>query len=329
MTATDQSPAVVCLRPRRDFEQMGIEVPDDLEVTFFDSERDLDRIGPEVACVVLPSAGPALSPEMFTDARGLSIVQYTGAGIDRIGDDVINALGCAVCNVPGASAPDVASYVAVATGVLLRNVIEGDRLMKAGMFSEARSRMTPALVRGYRGLCVGVVGFGSIGFEVAQTFHALGAEVLWYDPQPAAADASGLFERVGLDELLERSEVLTVHVPLLESTRGLIDAAALARLQPGALVVNAARGGIIEEAALMDALDSSHLGGVVLDVFQDEPLPASSPLVAWAQRHVERVLLTPHIAGVTPEASRVLFVQAWSNVRAVLVEGSEPRHRLR
>ena len=127
----------------------------------------------------------------------------------------------------------------------------------------------------------------------------------------------------------ERSEVLTVHVPLLESTRGLIDATALARLRPGALVVNAARGGIIEEAALMDALDSAHLGGVVLDVFEDEPLPASSPLVAWAQRHADRVLLTPHIAGVTPEASQVLFVRAWSNVRAVLTEGSEPRHRLR
>lgn len=328
MTPTDRA-SVVCLRPRRDFEQMGVEVPADLEVTFFDSERDLDVIGPDVAAVVLPSAGPALSPGLFAEARALRLVQYTGAGIDRIADDVIASLGCAVCNVPGASAPDVASYVVVASGLLLRNVIEGDRLMKAGLFAEARARMTPALVRGYRGLRVGVVGFGSIGFEVAKAFHALGAEVMWYDPQPAAADASGLFERVSLEELLDSSEVLTVHVPLLDATRRLIDAAALNRLRPGAVVVNAARGGIIEESALMDALDSSHLGGVVLDVFRDEPLPATSPLVAWAQRHADRVVLTPHIAGVTPEASRVLFVQAWSNVRAVLVEGAEPRHRLR
>ena len=329
MAVTDQSPSVVCLRPRRDFEQMGVAVPVDLDVTFFDDERGLERIGPDARAVVLPSAGPALSPEMFADARSLTLVQYTGAGIDRIKDDVIAELGCAVCNVPGASAPDVASYVAVATGVLLRNLITGNHLMKAGLFAEARSRMTPALVRGYRGLRVGVVGFGSIGLEVARTFHALGAEVMWYDPQPAAADASGLFERVDLEQLLERSEVLSVHVPLLESTRGLIDAAALARLRPGAVVVNAARGGIIDEAALMEALDSSHLGGVVLDVFEVEPLPATSPLVAWAQRHADRVLLTPHIAGVTPEASRVLFVEAWANVGAVLLEGSEPRHRLR
>ena len=329
MAVTDQSPAVICLRPRRDFEQMGVAVPVDLDVTYFDDESGLERIGPDARAVVLPSAGPALSPEMFADARSLTLVQYTGAGIDRINDDVIAELGCAVCNVPGASAPDVASYVAVATGVLLRNLLTGDRLMKAGQFPEARGRMTPALVRGFRGLRVGVVGFGSIGLEVARTFHALGAEVMWYDPQPAATDASGLFERVDLEQLLDRSEVLSVHVPLLESTRGLIDAAALARLRPGAVVVNAARGGIIDEAALMAALDSSHLGGVVLDVFEAEPLPATSPLVAWAQGHPDRVLLTPHIAGVTPEASRVLFVEAWANVRAVLLEGSEPRHRLR
>ena len=327
--STPNGPSVVCLRPRRDFEQMGVALPEDLDITFYDDERGLERIGPEVAAVVLPSAGAALAPAMFDGANALTLVQYTGAGIDRIGEDVIDARGLAVCNVPGASAPDVASYVALTTGVLLRKLITGDRLMKSGLFAEARAAMTPAQVRGYRGLRVGVVGFGSIGLEVARTFHALGAEVMWYDPQPAASDASGLFERVSLDELLERSEVLSVHVPLLEATRGLIDAAALARLAPGALVVNAARGGIIEETALMEALDDGHLGGVVLDVFALEPLPASSPLIAWAQRHADRVLLSPHIAGVPPEASRVLFVQAWSNVHAVLVEGNEPRHRLR
>ena len=321
--------AVVCLRPRRDFDQMGVAVPEDLDVTFFDNERGLERIGPDVTCVVLPSAGPALAPEMFEDAKSLRLVQYTGAGIDRIADDVIERCGFAVCNVPGASAPDVAAYVVIATGVLLRNVLAGDRLMKSGSFDDARAKMIPALVRGYRGLKVGVIGFGSIGYEVATSFRALGAEVMWFDPVPAATDASGAFERVGLDELLERCEVLTVHVPLLDSTRGLIDAAALARLSPGAVVVNAARGGIVDEVALMAALDSGHLGGVVLDVFEREPLPAESPLVEWAQRHCDKVVLTPHIAGVTPEASRVLFETAWTNVHTVLVAGGEPRHRVR
>jgi len=322
-------PTVICLRPRRDFDQVGVDVPDDLDVTYFDNERSLEGIGPDVACVVLPSAGPALAPELFAHARGLRLVQYTGAGTDRIADSVIDQLGCAVSNVPGASAPDVAAYVVVATGVLLRRMSLGDRLMKAGRFDEARAQMIPAVVRGYRGLRVGVIGFGSIGYEVAKSFHALGAEVMWFDPQPAAQDASGLFERVELNELLDRSEVVSVHVPLLESTRGLIDAAALARLGSGAVVVNAARGGIVEETALMAALDDDRLGGVVLDVFEREPLASDSPVVAWAQRHNDRVLLTPHIAGVTPEASRVLFEGAWTNVRSVLVAGAEVLHRVR
>ena len=329
MTSAAPGNSVVCLRPRRDFDQVGVAVPEDLNVAYYDNERALDRLGSDVACLVLPSAGPALAPEMFDEASGLTLVQYTGAGIDRIADHVIERLGCAVCNVPGASAPDVAAYVAVAAGVLLRKLSVGDRLMKEGRFDDARSLMVPAQVRGYRGLRVGVVGFGSIGFEVATTFRALGAEVLWYDPAPAAVDASGLFERVELEELLARCEVLTVHVPLMDATRSLIDAAALARLAPGTVVINAARGGIVDETALMDALSSGHLGGVVLDVFTREPLPGDSDLVAWAQRHSDRVLLSPHIAGVTPEASRVLFESAWSNVRAVLVQGGEPRHRLR
>jgi phosphoglycerate dehydrogenase-like enzyme len=308
---------------------MGVDVPHDLDVAFFDNQRAVEHIGPDVAGLVLPSGGPALAPEMFLGATGLTLVQYTGAGIDRIGDDVIARLGCAVCNVPGASAPDVAAYVVITTGILLRNVIEGDRLMKTGSFDEARARMTPALVRGFRGLRVGVVGLGSIGQEVAMTFSALGAEILWFDSEPAATDHSRLFERVELINLLERCDVVTVHVPLLASTRGLIDAAGLARLRRGALVINASRGGVVDEAALRDSLDAHHIGGAVLDVFEQEPLPAESPMVAWARRHGDRVLVTPHIAGVTPEASRVLFEQAWSNVRSVLVEDGEPRHRLR
>jgi D-3-phosphoglycerate dehydrogenase / 2-oxoglutarate reductase len=319
---------VVCLRPRRDFEQMGVAIPDDLDIEFYDNERSIDGLGPEVQCVVLPSAGAALPPEFFADASALRLVQYTGAGVDRISSDIVNSLACAVCNVPGASAPDVASYVVVTVGALLRKILTGDRLMKEGQYDEARSRLTPARVRGYRGLRVGVVGFGGIGFQVATVFHALGAQVMWFDPAPAAKDSSGTFEQVSLDELLERSEVLTVHVPLLDATRGMIGEVQLAKMQSGAVIVNAARGGIVDEVALMASLDSGHLGGVVLDVFSQEPLPDDSDLVDWARRHADEVIMTPHIGGVTPEASRVLFDVAISNVHRVIVEGGEPLHRL-
>lgn len=321
--------AVLCLRPQRDFDQVGVAVPGDLSVTFVENESGVSEIGPEVRCLVLPSAGAPLAPALFQGATGLRLVQYTGAGIDRVSDAVIDELGCAVCNVPGASAPDVASYVVLATGVLLRRLLLGDQLVKSGHYADARAQLVPARVRGFRGLQVGVVGFGGIGSEVARVFHALGAQVRWFDPAPAGGDAAEEFERTSLDELLRRSEVITLHVPLVDSTRGLIDAKALAQLRPGAVVVNASRGGIVDEIALIDAMDSGHLGAVALDVYETEPLPADSPLLALAARHADRVLLTPHIAGVTPEASRVLFERAWDNVRGVLVEGLAPQNRLR
>lgn len=321
--------AVLCLRPQRDFDQVGVAVPGDLSVTFVENESGVSEIGPEVRCLVLPSAGAPLAPALFQGATGLRLVQYTGAGIDRVSDAVIDELGCAVCNVPGASAPDVASYVVLATGVLLRRLLLGDQLVKSGHYADARAQLVPARVRGFRGLQVGVVGFGGIGSEVARVFHALGAQVRWFDPAPAGGDAAEEFERTSLDELLRRSEVITLHVPLVDSTRGLIDAKALAQLRPGAVVVNASRGGIVDELALIDAMDSGHLGAVALDVYETEPLPADSPLLALAARHADRVLLTPHIAGVTPEASRVLFERAWDNVRGVLVEGLAPQNRLR
>jgi phosphoglycerate dehydrogenase-like enzyme len=322
-------PVVVCLRPKRDFEDVGVEVPDDIDVTYFENESKLEEISPDVRCVVLPSAGAALPPEMFRRASGLELVQYTGAGIDRVSDTVIREVDCAVCNIPGASAPDVAAYVVVTVGVLLRKIMVGDQLVKAGKYVEARSAMTPAAVRGFRGLKVGIIGFGGIGYEVSKAFHALGARVSWFDPSPAANDEAGTFERVTLEELLSHCEVITLHVPLMDATRGLIDAAALATVPTGAIVVNAARGGIVDEAALVQAVDSGHLGGVVLDVYSDEPLGADSPLLSLAARHGDRVIMTPHIAGVTPEASRVLFENAWDNIHAVLVESQAPRNRLR
>ena len=320
---------VLCLRPERDFLDVGVTPPADLDVAFVEDERAVTEIASDFACLVLPSAGPSLAPEMFRRATGLRLVQYTGAGVDRIAGEVLDRLACPVCNVPGASAPDVASYVVVTAGSLLRRLQVGDRLVKSGRYVEARAELAPALVRGFRGLHVGIVGFGAIGREVAKLFTALGSDVRWFDPAPAPTDELVRYERSDLDELLRWCELLTVHVPLTGTTRGLLGEAELAKLPRGALVVNAARGGVIDEPALVQSLESGQLGGLVLDVYEQEPLPPSAAILDAAARHSDRVLLTPHIAGVTPEASRRLFDLAWSNVHATLTGRSRPACRVR
>lgn len=319
---------VLCLRPEQDFTDLGVVVPADLDVTFVRDEHEIDEIAPDVECLVLPSAGAHLPASMFERASGLRLIQYTGAGFDRVPEQVIETIGCAVSNVPGASAADVAAYVVLVAGAIWRRLLVGDELVKAGRYAEARSALVPAQVRGFRGLRVGIVGFGGIGVEVARLFAALGATVRWFDPAPVARPETELHEQTGLHELLDWCEVLTVHVPLLDATRGLIGRAELAHLGSGAVVVNAARGGIIDEAALIEALDSGALGGAALDVYEQEPLPADSPIIAAALRHSGRVVLTPHIAGVTPEASRELFVRTWSNV-CDLMSGHQIANRVR
>lgn len=320
-------PKVLCLRPLADFEAVGVAVPEGVDVLYTAGEVP-ERLAEDVSCVVLPSAGPPLAAASFSDLTALRLLQYTGAGTDRVTPEVVSRLGCAVCNVPGASAPDVAAYVVVTTGVLTRRLLAGDHFVRSGSFDAGRAELNAGKARGFRGLRAGVLGCGAIGTEVARLFHAMGASVSWFDKQPR----SGLpfaSAQPDLDSLAASSDVLSIHVPLDASTTGLVGAPELAALPQGAIVVNAARGGVLDEAAAIAALDRGHLGGLVLDVFEREPLEAGSPVLAAANRHPYDVVLTPHIAGVTLEASQLLFSRAWANVEGVLVHGREPHDRVR
>jgi phosphoglycerate dehydrogenase-like enzyme len=143
-----------------------------------------------------------------------------------------------------------------------------------------------------------------------------------------AADKLGL-TRLPLEDLLAHCDVVTVHVPLLPATRGLLGEAQLRRMRPGALLVNASRGGVVDEQALARALAGGHLGGAAVDVYAQEPPSADSPLFALPPEAAERVLFTPHIAGVAYEAAQGLYTQAWANVRRVLLSGLPAEHRVR
>jgi phosphoglycerate dehydrogenase-like enzyme len=183
---------------------------------------------------------------------------------------------------------------------------------------------------GLEGLLVGVVGFGTIGTAVAQAFQRMGCRLCFYDPAPrdvAAAQALGA-QSMPLRELLAAADVVTLHVPLVAATRGMIGEAELAAMKPGAVLVQAARGGIVDEAALARQLASGHLGGAAVDVYSTEPPAPDNPLVVLTGEGARRLLLTPHIAGVTRQSSALLFRSAWQNVERVLVRAEPPLHRV-
>jgi phosphoglycerate dehydrogenase-like enzyme len=179
---------------------------------------------------------------------------------------------------------------------------------------------------GLDGLQVGIVGLGIIGSAVAQAFHKRGCKICYHDPAPHDLQVAQSFAAkvVSLDELLKVSDVVTLHIPLLPATEGLIGARELSAMKPGAVFIQASRGGIVDEAALAACLKSGHLAGAAVDVYSTEPPTPNNPLLALEGEAARKLLFTPHIAGVTRQSAAFLFHSAWRNVERVLVTGEPP-----
>jgi len=229
------------------------------------------------------------------------LIQQPSAGFQLIDLTAAASRGIPVANAPG-NAVAVAEWTVMAVIALLRRAVEADRLMRegewpAGEFSRDLTEVA--------GKTVGIVGFGRIGREVAKRLEAFACTVLAYD----VVTSEGM-PFVELPDLLARSDAVTVHVPLTEATLHLIDPFALKR---GAVLINAARGGVVDEGAVVAALDDGHLRGAALDVFAEEPLPGDAAI----RRH-PLILLSSHLAGVTRESGRRILEMTAANVTRAL-----------
>ncbi|HUY48086.1 MAG TPA: NAD(P)-dependent oxidoreductase [Streptosporangiaceae bacterium] len=317
---------VVCLRPEADFHEVGVRPPEELRIRYAEPAAVPDADLTAARAVVLASVGPVLDRAWADRAARVELVQFTGAGVDRAAAAFADRPGVVVANVPAANAREVAEYVLLSTGAMLRRLAFADREIRAGRYRQVRGQLSPAAVRSLHSATVGVVGLGQIGLAVARLFRAVGADVAYSDPapkDPAAAADLGL-RRLDLDDLLSSSDVVTLHVPLLPATTGLIGEARLRRMRPEAILVNAARGGVVDEQALAAALADGRLAGAVLDVYAQEPPQPDAALLTLPPEAAARVLYTPHIAGVAYEAARRLYTEAWENVRRVLIDGLPP-----
>jgi D-3-phosphoglycerate dehydrogenase / 2-oxoglutarate reductase len=229
-------------------------------------------------------------------APRLRWVARAGAGLDNIDVAAAKERGIGVLNVPGANAVAVAELVFGLLLGLLRHIPEGDASVRRGEWDKSRF-----MGRELRGKTLGIVGLGKIGRAVAQRARAFEMTCVGFDPLVPDADVRAMgVEPLSLDDLIARAEILTLHVPLSAETRGMIGAERLARLPKGAFLVNAARGGLVDEAALLAALESGALAGAALDVFSSEP-PQGSPLVGHP-----RVVATPHVGAATVEAQEAV-----------------------
>lgn len=238
-----------------------------------------------------------VTEDLLAAAPHLRVVGRLGVGLDNIDLAACKARGIEVCPATGANAASVAEYVIAAALVLVRGAYFANTQMLAGAWPRG------ALMGGeVGGRTLGLWGYGGIAREVAQRARALGMRVIAHDPFLPEKDAgwSGAERCATPDALLAAADVLSLHVPLNEETRNLIDAKALSQLKKGAVLINTARGGVVDEEAVASALRTGQLGGAALDVFEEEPLSQDA-----AQRFdgVPNLILTPHIAGVTVEGN--------------------------
>ena len=237
-------------------------------------------------------------------APRLEVVGRLGVGLDNIDVAACEARGIAVYPATGANDLSVAEYVITAALMLLRRAWFATARVAAGEWPR-----TELMGRELAGKRLGLVGYGAIARVTGRMARDLGMSVAAYDPLlPADHAAWAHVIRQPLTELLKDSDVVSLHVPLTDATRNMIDARAIATMRRGAILVNAARGGVVDEAALCESLRSGHLGGAALDVFAREPVDAAAGALFAG---VPNLILTPHIAGVTEESNvRVSAVTA-------------------
>lgn len=246
--------------------------------------------------------------EALEAGRQLRVVGRAGVGLDNIDVEAATRRGVLVMNTPGANATATAEHTWALLLALCRRIPAADASLRTGAWERGRF-----IGIQLHGKTMGLVGLGRVGRLVATRAQGFGMEVLAYDPYLSNDAAAELrVELVDLDRLLTESDVVTLHVPLTEQTRGLIGADRLVCMKPGALLVNCARGGLVDESAVAAALDQGRLAGAAFDVFDSEP-PAGSPLL---QR--KDVVLTPHLGASTAEAQRDVSVQIVEQVLAAL-----------
>jgi len=291
------------------------EAEDDLEVSTMDlewpiepfgkvaevdeasgDEKDLAEAAKDAEVIVTQVA--AITESVISAADDLKLIVCTRGGPVNVNVDAASKKGVAVCYAPGRNAPAAAEYAVGLMLAAMRRIPEAHRDLSEGTW---RGDFYAYEENGIEldGSTVGLVGFGAIGSRVAKVMRAFGAEVFVYDPFVDASRVEDVGAKsIELDEVLENSKVVSLHARLTDETLGMIGAEQIHKMPEGSVLVNTARGGLLDYGALCDALESGHLGAAALDVYDEEPPPPGSRLF-----EVPRLVLSPHIAGATKETA--------------------------
>ncbi|MSR64229.1 MAG: phosphoglycerate dehydrogenase [Verrucomicrobiae bacterium] len=274
-------------------------------------EAELLKIVAEYDAVIVRSE-TKINKTVIDAAKKLKVVGRAGVGVDNVDVDAATKRGVIVMNTPSGNTISTAEHTFSMLMAMARNIPQAHASVKAGKWNRKQ----------YQGVelynkTLGIVGMGRIGSEVARRAIAFGMRVLAYDPYLSMSRAKSLqVELIELDDLLPQSDFITVHMPLTDETKGIINTGAFGKMKQGVRILNCARGGLIVEKDLIEAIKSGKVAGAALDVFEAEPLPADSPL-----RGVDSIILTPHLGASTAEAQESVGVEIAHSVLDALTGG--------
>ncbi len=286
-----------------------------LEVTFQPGlpHEELLRIIPEFSALVVRSQ-TKVTAEVIAAGVKLRAIGRAGVGVDNVDVAAATRRGIVVMNTPGGNTISTAEHAFSLLVATARKIPQADASMKAGRW-DRKSFEGVELHR----KTLAVLGMGRIGTEVARRATAFGMQVLAYDPYLSEAKAASLQVELveNLDDVIPRADFITLHMPLTEETRHMLNADRLGRMKKGVRIVNCARGGLVDEAALLEGLRSGHIAGAALDVYENEPPAADSPL-----RSEPTLVTTPHLGASTAEAQENVGIEIAETIRAALLEGA-------
>ncbi len=254
-----------------------------------------------------------VTPDLLAQASRLKVVGRAGTGVDNVDINTATKRGIVVMNTPHGNSVTAAEHTIAMMCALARRIPQADRSTRKGSWERGRFMGVEL-----RDKTLGVVGCGTIGAIVATLAQGLKMRVVAFDPYLSPDRAASLGVTLAtMDELLGEADVITLHVPLTDETRGIIDADALAKTRPGVRIVNCARGGLVVESALINAIESGHVAGAALDVFEEEPAQEDNPLFAR-----DEVIATPHLGASTVEAQENVAVQIAQQMAEYLLTGT-------
>ena len=291
-----------------------IVASDALEVVSIDDSASEDFVTALASAdALIVRSATQVTREMLSLAPELKAVGRAGVGVDNIDIRAATEMGVAVFNAPGGNTIAAAELTMALLISVARKIPAAEASLRSGRWDRAAFKGVEL-----RGKTLGLIGAGRIGSEVGIRCKAFDMDVIAYDPylSPTRAEELGI-EMVGLEDVIDSGDFISIHVPLTDETSGIIGPAALERMKSTAFVVNASRGGVVDEAALAKALHNGDISGAALDVYENEPLPADSPL-----RDAPNLVLTPHLGASTAEAQVGVATEVAHKIQLLLETGN-------